>query len=66
MYSYALKLIEMGCAYVCNLSQDEFKNYRGIPTKNGINPPNRDKSVSENIEIFKKMKEDFIMKEILF
>lgn len=68
MYSYALKLIEMGCAYVCNLSQDEFKNYRGIPTKNGINPPNRDKSVSENIEIFKKMKEglynegDFVLR----
>ena len=55
MYSYAVKLIQMGCAYVCNLSKEEFKNYRGIPSKDGKNPPNRNMSISENLDIFEKM-----------
>jgi len=59
MYSYAVKLIEMGYAYVCNLSQEEFKKYRGIPTEYGQNPPNRNMSISENLDIFKKMKDGF-------
>ena len=57
MYSYAVKLIQMGCAYVCNLSKEEFKNYRGIPSKDGKNPPNRNMSISENLDIFEKMKD---------
>ena len=57
MYSYAVKLIQIGCAYVCNLSKEEFKNYRGIPSKDGKNPPNRNMSISENLDIFEKMKD---------
>lgn len=56
MYEYALQLINKGLAYICDLSQDEFKNYRGIPTISGKEPPGRNRSIEENISLFKKMK----------
>jgi glutaminyl-tRNA synthetase len=56
MYAYAVRLIEKGKAYVCELSSEEFKNYRGIPTEPGKNPPGRDLSIEENLERFEKMK----------
>lgn len=56
MYDYALKLIQQNDAYVCDLSIDQFKEYRGVPTKPGKLPPGRKRSIEENISLFKKMK----------
>jgi glutaminyl-tRNA synthetase len=56
MYDYAVRLIKKGKAYVCELTQDEFKDYRGVPTEPGKEPPGRDRSVEENLELFEKMK----------
>ena len=56
MYDYAVRLIKKGKAYVCDLPQDEFKDYRGVPTRPGKEPPGRDRSVEENLELFEKMK----------
>ena len=38
------------------LAQDEFKNYRGVPTEPGKAPPGRENSIEENLELFEKMK----------
>ena len=56
METYARQLIEKGSAYICNLSQDEFKSYRGVPTEPGCEPPGRALSIQENIALFDKMK----------
>ena len=56
METYARQLIEKGSAYICNLSQDEFKSYRGVPTEPGREPPGRALSIQENIALFDKMK----------
>jgi len=56
MYEYAVQLIKMGKAYVCDLSQEEFKEYRGVPTEPGREPPGRNRSVEENLRLFEKMK----------
>ena len=56
MYEYAVLLIKKGKAYVCDLPQEEFKHYRGIPTEPGKAPPGRDRSVEQNLELFEKMK----------
>ena len=56
MYDYAVRLIRKGKAYVCDLTQDEFKDYRGVPTRPGKEPPGRERSVEENLERFEKMK----------
>ncbi|MDK2858694.1 MAG: glutaminyl-tRNA synthetase [Verrucomicrobiota bacterium] len=56
MYECAVELIQRGKAYVCELSQDEFKEYRGIPTEPGKEPPCRNRSVEENLVLFEKMK----------
>jgi glutaminyl-tRNA synthetase len=56
MYEYAVRLIKKGKAYVCELTQEEFKDYRGIPTEPGKEPPGRERSVGENLELFEKMK----------
>jgi len=56
MHGYAVQLIEKGKAYVCELTQEEFKDYRGIPTEPGKEPPGRKRSVEENLELFEKMK----------
>jgi glutaminyl-tRNA synthetase len=56
MYDYAVRLIKKGKAYVCELTQEEFKAYRGIPTEPGKEPPGRDRSVEENLDLFEKMK----------
>ncbi len=56
MYEYAVRLIKTGKAYVCDLTQDEFKDYRGIPTEPGKEPPGRKHSIEENLELFEKMK----------
>ncbi len=55
-YEYAVKLIKEGKAYVCDLSADEMKQYRGTLTENGKNSPWRDRSVEENLDLFERMK----------
>ncbi len=56
MYDYAVRLIKKGKAYACELSSEEFKDYRGAPTEPGKEPPGRERSAEENIELFEKMK----------
>lgn len=56
MYEAAVKLIKKGKAYVCDLSADEIKEYRGTLTEPGKNSPYRERSVEENLELFENMK----------
>lgn len=55
-YEYAVKLISEGKAYVCDLSADEMREYRGTLTEPGKESPYRNRSVEENLELFEKMK----------
>ncbi len=56
IYNYALYLIRKGKAYVCNLTPDEVREYRGTLTTPGKNSPYRDRTIEENLELFDKMK----------
>mgnify|MGYP001065395275 FL=1 len=56
MFECALKLIKKGKAYVCDLSADEIREYRGTLTEPGKNSPYRERSVEENLDLFLKMK----------
>lgn len=56
MYEAAVKLIKKGKAYVCDLSADEIKEYRGTLKEPGKNSPYRERSVEENLELFENMK----------
>ncbi len=56
MFDYAVELIKQGNAYVCDLSSEEVKNQRGTLTKPGIESPFRNRSVSENLDLFSKMR----------
>ncbi|QLB19031.1 glutamine--tRNA ligase [Mannheimia granulomatis] len=56
LYTYAVELINKGLAYVCELSPDEMREYRGTLTEPGKNSPYRDRSVEENLALFEKMK----------
>lgn len=55
IYECAIKLIKKGKAYVDDLSPDEIREYRGTLTEPGKNSPYRERSVEENLELFKKM-----------
>lgn len=57
MYEGALKLIRKGKAYVSDLTAEQMREYRGTLTEPGINDPNRDRSVEENLRLFEEMKE---------
>lgn len=57
LYEYAIELIEKGLAYVDELSADEIREYRGTLTQPGKNSPYRDRSIDENLILFKQMKE---------
>lgn len=57
MYEYAIQLIKSSDAYVCDLSADQMREYRGTLTKPGKESPYRNRSVDENIELFNKMKQ---------
>ena len=57
MYENAVKLIKKGKAYVCDLTADEIRAYRGTLTEPGKNSPYRDRSVEENLRLFEEMKE---------
>ena len=56
MYEKAILLIKKGKAYVCDLTPEEMKEYRGSLVTPGKNSPYRDRSVEENLELFEKMK----------
>jgi glutaminyl-tRNA synthetase len=56
LYEYALKLIKKGKAYVCDLSADEIREYRGTLIEPGRNSPYRDRSVEENLDLFERMR----------
>ena len=56
LHGYAVELIEKGLAYVCFLSPDQAREYRGTLTEAGKNSPHRDTSVEENLALFAKMK----------
>ena len=56
MYEAAIKLIKKGKAYVCDLTADQIKEYRGTLTEPGKNSPYRDRSVEENLDLFERMK----------
>jgi len=57
LYNYALELINKGKAYVCDLSPEEVKKYRGTLTEPGKDSPYRDRSIEENLDLFRRMKE---------
>ncbi len=56
LHGYAVELIEKGLAYVCFLSADEAREYRGTLTEPGKNSPYRDTSINDNLALFAKMK----------
>ena len=56
MYECAVKLIKKGKAFVCDLSADQIKEYRGDFTTPGKNSPYRDRSAEENLQLFENMK----------
>ncbi len=56
LYDWAVQLIRDGKAYVCDLSSEETRKYRGTLTEPGQNSPYRDRSVEENLSLFEAMK----------
>ena len=56
MYEYAVQLIKAGKAYVCDLTPDQIREYRGTLTKPGKNSPYRDRNVEENLDLFERMR----------
>jgi glutaminyl-tRNA synthetase len=59
LYEYATKLIENGKAYVCDLTGDEVREYRGNLTEPGNESPYRNRTVEENLNLFKSMRAGF-------
>ena len=57
MYEIAENLIKAGQAYCCNLGQEEWKVYRGVPEKPGSPSPSRDTSPERNLKIFREMRD---------
>jgi len=56
LYEFAVRLIEKGSAFVCDLSADEMRAHRGTLTGPGRNSPHRDRSVEENLDLFRRMR----------
>ena len=56
LYTFALELIKKDKAYVCSLTPDEIREYRGTLTEPGKNSPFRDRTVEENLDLFSRMK----------
>ncbi len=57
LYRFAVRLIDLGKAYVCDLSADEIREYRGTFTEPGRESPSRNRSVEENRDLFRRMRE---------
>ncbi len=56
LYEFAVKLIKKGKAYVCSLSPEEIREYRGTLTEPGRESPYRNRSIEENLELFERMR----------
>ncbi len=56
MYAWAIELIGKGKAFVCDLSAEQTREYRGTLTRPGQNSPFRERSVEENLDLFERMK----------
>jgi glutaminyl-tRNA synthetase len=56
LYEMAVKLIKKGKAYVCELTGEQIKEYRGTPTEPGKESPYRNRSVEENLDLFQRMR----------
>jgi glutaminyl-tRNA synthetase len=56
LYEYAVRLIKAGKAYVCELSGEQIREYRGTLTEAGRESPYRDRSVEENLDLFARMR----------
>ena len=56
LYEYALRLIKIGNAYVCDLSPEDTEKYRGAPDRPGKDSPFRTRSIEENLDLFTRMK----------
>jgi glutaminyl-tRNA synthetase len=56
LYEFAVELIQKGKAYVCHLTAEETRAYRGTLTEPGRNSPYRDRSVEENLKLFEQMR----------
>ncbi len=57
LYQHAVELIERGLAYVCELSEQDVRAYRGTVTEPGKNSPYRDRDVAENLALFQRMRD---------
>jgi glutaminyl-tRNA synthetase len=56
LYQFAVQLIEMGKAFVCDLDADQVREYRGTLTEPGKNSPYRERSIADNLDLFRRMK----------
>ncbi len=56
LYEYAVQLIKKGKAYVCSLSTEEIREYRGTLTESGKDSPYRTRSIEENLDLFERMR----------
>ncbi len=57
LYQWAVQLIRKGVAYVCDLTAEEIRQYRGTLTEPGRNSPYRDRPVEENLDLFRRMRD---------
>jgi glutaminyl-tRNA synthetase len=57
LYEWAVRLIEKGKAYVCDLTPEQIREHRGTLTEPGRPSPDRDRSVEENLDLFRRMRE---------
>jgi glutaminyl-tRNA synthetase len=56
LYAWAVQMIKAGKAFVCDLSADEIREYRGIPGQPGRDSPYRNRSIEENLDLFERMR----------
>ncbi len=57
LYEYAVELIKIGKAYICDLNADEMRRFRGTLTEPGKDSPYRERSVEENLDLFTRMRD---------
>ena len=57
LYAWAVQLIKVGKAYVCDLTAEQMREYRGTLTAPGKDSPNRNRTVAENLELFEQMRD---------
>src|SRR4051794_3933138 len=56
LYDWAIQLIQQGKSYVCDLTAEQIREYRGTPTEPGRESPYRNRSVEENLDLFERMR----------